>query len=104
MAGANWQIRKMKSAAPGTRPWLDAHLRRRATLAELRTETIAALSDSAPDVVHPHNVAAIGGHVLASSIAAVADGLTAHDRFPFELFHNTWEMRGEISTTWEHSR
>ena len=100
----NRQIRKMKSAAPGTRPWLDAHLRRRAMLAELRTETIAALSDFAPDVVHLHNVAAIGGHVLASSIVRRWPTVwTAHDRFPFELFHNTWEMRGEISTTWEYS-
>lgn len=100
----NREIRHMKQSKPGTRPWLDAQLRRRAMLAGIREKTLSVLADAEPDVVHLHNIAAIGGHVLASSVLRRWPTVwTAHDRYPFELFHNSWEMHGRTSTTWEYS-
>lgn len=73
-------------------------------LADIRKTTIARLECFRPDVVHLHNVAAIGGHVLAASVLRRWPTVwTAHDRYPFELFHNSWEMNGATSTTWEYS-
>ena len=87
----NRQIRKMKSAAPGTRPWLDAHLRRRAMLAELRTE----ISDF--DIVHLHSAS-----VVTCLRRASCGGGRRSDRtrsLPLELLHNTWGPPGDSPVT-----
>lgn len=102
--GPNREIREMKGGTPGTRPWLDAHLRRRTMLVDLRRSAVEEVGIFGPDVVHLHNIAAIGGHLLASTMLRRWPTVwTAHDRYPFELFHNRWEMNGETVTTWEYS-
>jgi glycosyltransferase involved in cell wall biosynthesis len=101
---ANRAIAQMRRLPPGSRRWLDNHLIRREEFAELRTNTIEHLTAFRPDIVHVHNAGAIGGHVLVASLARRwPTAWTAHDRYPFQLFHNTWEIRDETFTTWEYS-
>lgn len=101
---SNRAIRAMRSLETGSRRWFDEQLLRREELAESRVALLSELEKFGPDIVHVHNAGAIGGHSLVGSIRRHWPTLwTAHDRYPFELFHNQWEIDGETETTWEYS-
>ena len=88
----------------GSDKWLEALVARRNNLANIKSSLMAYLSQFAPDIVHVHNVGAIGGHNLVASLGRSYPVIwTAHDRYPFELFHNKWIIREREFTTWEYS-
>tara|TARA_B100002019_G_scaffold80637_1_gene69646 strand:- start:3493 stop:4905 length:1413 start_codon:yes stop_codon:yes gene_type:complete len=100
----NFDIKEIRKCKYGSDKWLEALVARRNNLANIKSSLMAYLSQFAPDIVHVHNVGAIGGHNLVASLGRSYPVIwTAHDRYPFELFHNKWIIREREFTTWEYS-
>ena len=100
----NFDIRKIRKCKHGTNKWLNELIARRNNLARIKSSLMAHLSQFNPDIVHVHNVGAVGGHNLVASLGRLYPVVwTAHDRYPFELFHNKWMIDEREFTTWEYS-